>query len=111
MDRKVPDNFHALYDHGFRAARGALPTPSAQAETVGHKRLAADVPDLEVDYDEATQLPNRVVSRQPTARLSSDRSRFSRAGGTQFIQHRGDLWNLTPEDVATVEVVSVSRRA
>jgi hypothetical protein len=23
MDRKVPDNFHALYDRGFRAARGA----------------------------------------------------------------------------------------
>jgi extracellular elastinolytic metalloproteinase len=33
MDSKVPGNFHALYDRGFRAARGALPTPSAQMET------------------------------------------------------------------------------
>lgn len=63
MDRKVPGNFHALYDRGFRAARGALPTPSAQMETAGHERLAAEVPDLVVDYDEATRLPNRVVSR------------------------------------------------
>ena len=28
----------------------------------------------------------------------------------QFIQDRGDLWNLTPEDAATVEVVSVSQK-
>jgi len=44
MDRKVPDSFHALYDRGFRAARGALPTPSAQAETVGHER--EDLPEV-----------------------------------------------------------------
>ena len=29
---------------------------------------------------------------------------------TQFIQDRGDLWHLTPEDIATVKVVSTSPR-
>jgi hypothetical protein len=62
MDRKVPDNFRALYDRGFRAARGTLPTPSAQPKTAGHERLAADVPDLVVEYDEAT-----FDVREPTA--------------------------------------------
>jgi extracellular elastinolytic metalloproteinase len=110
MDRKVPGNFHALYDRGFRAARGALPTPSAQAETVGHERLAADVPDLVVNYDEATQLPNLVVSRRPAARLTAPSADSPEDAVVQFIQDRGDLWNLTSEDAGTVEVVSVSQK-
>jgi extracellular elastinolytic metalloproteinase len=110
MDRKVPDNFHALYDRGFRAARGTLPTGSAQAETAGHERLAADVPDLVVDYDEATQLPNLVVSRLPAARLTAPSADSPEDAVVQFIQDRGDLWNLTPEDAGAVEVVSVSQK-
>jgi extracellular elastinolytic metalloproteinase len=110
MDRKVPDNFHALYDRGFRAARGTLPTGSAQAETAGHERLAADVPDLVVDYDEATQLPNLVVSRLPAARLTAPSADSPEDAVVQFIQDRGDLWNLTPEDARAVEVVSVSQK-
>src|ERR671912_501155 len=86
MDRKVPDDFHALYDRGFRAARGALPAPSAQAETVGHERLAADVLDLAVDYDEATQLPNLVVSRRPAARLTAPSADSAEDAAVQFIQ-------------------------
>jgi extracellular elastinolytic metalloproteinase len=110
MAQEVPANFHALYDRGFRAARGIQPKAPPQAGTAGHTRLAADVPDLEVEYDEATQLPNRVVSRQPAARLSRSRGGSPEDAVTQFIQDRGDLWDLTPQDTATVEVVSVSRK-
>jgi extracellular elastinolytic metalloproteinase len=110
MAREVPENFHALYDRGFRAARGLQPRAPLQAETAGHMRLRADVPDLMVEYDEATQLPNRIVSRQPAARLSRSRGGSPQDAVTQFVQDRGDLWNLTPQDAATVEVVSVSRK-
>src|SRR5829696_8908916 len=101
MDRKIPDNFHALYDRGFRAARGTPPQPAPQLETAGHERLAADVPDLVVDYNEATQLPNLVVSRRPAARLSAPSTDSPEDAVVQFVQEKGDLWNLTPEDAAT----------
>jgi extracellular elastinolytic metalloproteinase len=107
-DQGLP-NFHALYDQGVRAARGTLPEAPARMETAGHDRLSADVSDLVVNYDEATRLPNFVASREPTARLSSPADSPEDAT-VQFIRDQGDLWNLTPEDAATVEVVSVSRR-
>jgi extracellular elastinolytic metalloproteinase len=110
MAKEVPADFHALYDQGFRAARGLQPKAPPQAGTPGHSRLSADVPGLMVEYDEATQLPNRVVSRQPAARLSRSRGGSPEDAVTQFVQDRGDLWNLTPQDAATVEVVSVSRK-
>ena len=110
MAKEVPEDFHALYDQGFRAARGIQPKATPQAETAGHTRLSADVPDLVVEYDEATQLPNRVISRQPAARLSRSRGGSPEDAVTQFVQDRADLWDLTPQDAATVEVVSVSRK-
>src|SRR5262245_6989392 len=61
----LPEDFHALYDRGFRAARGIAVPAAPQPRSAGHTRLAAEVPDLEVDYDQATQLPNRIVSRHP----------------------------------------------
>lgn len=57
MQRQIPEDFHALYDMGARAQRGTLPRTVLPTETEGHSRLARDVPDLTVDYDEATQLP------------------------------------------------------
>jgi extracellular elastinolytic metalloproteinase len=110
MAKEVPANFHALYDRGFRVARGIQPKAHPQAGTAGHTRLSADVPDLMVEYDEATQLPTRVVSRQPAARLSRSRGGSPEDAVTQFVQDRGDLWDLSAQDVATVEVVSVSRK-
>src|SRR5918998_2992324 len=109
-DRKIPEDFHALYDQGFRAARGTLPEAPARLETAGRDRLSEDVPDLVVDYDEATQLPNFVASREPAARLSTSPADSPENAVAQFIQDQGDLWNLAPEDAATVEVVSVSRK-
>ncbi|MDQ3862672.1 MAG: M36 family metallopeptidase [Actinomycetota bacterium] len=63
-----------------------------------------------VDYDEATRLPNFVASREPAARLSTAPADSPEDAVTQFIQDRGDLWNLTPEDGSTVDVISVSRK-
>jgi extracellular elastinolytic metalloproteinase len=108
MNNKIPENFHAMYDTGFRAAHGIPMRTSPQA--TGINRLSAVVPDIVVSYDEATQLPNSVVIHQPTARLSTLSAPSPEAAVTQFIQDRGDLWNLTSADIATVEVVSVSRK-
>jgi extracellular elastinolytic metalloproteinase len=110
MAKEVPEDFHALYDQGFRAARGMQPKAALPPESAGHTRLSADVPDLVVEYDEATQLPNRIISRQPAARLSRSRGGAPEDAVTQFVQDRSDLWDLTPQDAATVEVVSVSRK-
>lgn len=108
MDKKVPENFHALYDVGFKSSRGISSTRTPRS--TGISRLSTEVPDLVVNYDEATQLPNSVVSRQPAARLSTLPATSPEEAVTQFVQNRGDLWNLAPEDTATVEVVSVSRK-
>lgn len=106
--KQIPEDFHALYDLGARAKRGTLPRTVQPRETRGHARLAEDVPDLTVDYDEATQLPNRVVSAQPSARLSERTARSPEEAVSGFVEERGDLWQLTAEDVSSVEVVSVS---
>ena len=108
--RHVPENFHALYDRPSRAVRGIPGTPPAQPHSAGYRRLAAEMPDLIISYDEATQLPNRVARQRPTARLSAPIPGSPAQAVTQFIRARGDLWNLTPEDVATVDVLSVSQR-
>jgi len=107
--RQLPEDFHALYDRGFRAARGT-PIETGQAfETRGHGMLREDVPDVEVVYDEATQLPKRVAVPESAASLSLAAADSPESAVREFIQKRGDLWNLSPEDAATVEVVSVSR--
>src|SRR5918995_6437240 len=59
-----PENFHALYDRGFRAARGIAPV-TARAAKAGSRRLAKDVQGVDVQYDDATQLPNLVLTKQP----------------------------------------------
>lgn len=104
----IPDDYHALYDQGIQAARSAE-VPAAGLTTAGRDRLAADVPDLIIEEDETTGLPNRVTSRQPSARLSAPALEDPGDAVRQFIQDRRDVWNLTPEDAAAVEVQSVSR--
>src|SRR5690349_10451625 len=103
-----PKNFHALYDRGFRVSRGITPL-TARAAQAGSRRLAKAVQGVEVQYDDATQLPNLVLSRQPTTQLSS-RSVASPEGAVMdFIKERSDLWNLTPADTETIETLSLSR--
>lgn len=105
----LPENFHALYDRGFRASRGIAPTAIAARETSGHRKLARNVAGLDVQYDPATQMPNLVVTEQPATRLSRRAAGTPESAVVQFLQQRGDLWNLSTDDAATIEVVSVSQ--
>ena len=109
-ERQVPENFHALYDRGTRAARG-VPPAAVPAETAGHRHLAADVEDLDVQYDAFTGQPNFVASRQPAGRLSRAAAPTPEAAVSAFLNSRGDMWGLTPEDAASIAVVSVSQPA
>ena len=108
----LPEDFHALYDRGARASRGVAPVITPDPRSKGHTRLAAEVPDVEVDYDQATQLPNRIVTRHPTAPLARAAAPATSAAQavTEFVQSRADLWQLSPDDAATVEVVSTSTK-
>ncbi|HEU0079895.1 MAG TPA: hypothetical protein VFQ76_19770, partial [Longimicrobiaceae bacterium] len=104
-----PEDFHALYDPGFRAAHRLPPEEAAPAVTEGHRKMERDVGNLDVQYDATTRLPNLVVSRSPTARLSTRGAGSPQSAVEEFIQSRGDLWNLSTEDRSTVQVVSVSQ--
>src|SRR5829696_4117507 len=88
-----PENFHALYDRGFRASRG-LDIPSEPTVTPELRQLTEAVQDLDVHYDQATQLPNLVVTKRPSARLSSRAAGTPEGVVTEFIRNRGDLWRL-----------------
>jgi len=103
-----PEDFHALYDRGFRAARG-IAAAATSGETAGHRRLADEVKDVDVHYDSATQLPNLVVTKRATSRLSRRAPGTAEGAVTEFIRSRGDLWNLSDDDVTTIEVASVSK--
>lgn len=103
-----PENFHALYDRGFRAARG-IALAAEPGATAGLRRLTDEVKDVDVHYDQATQLPNLVVAKRPSARLSRGAPGTPEGAVTEFIRGRSDLWSLSPEDAETIEVVSVSQ--
>ena len=105
----LPENFHALYDRGFRAARGVTPAAVTPQETAGHQRLAHHVRGLLVHYDPATQLPNLVTTEQPQTPLSRAAPGTPERAAMEFIQDQSDLWNLSSDDTGTVEVVSVSQ--
>jgi Fungalysin/Thermolysin Propeptide Motif./Fungalysin metallopeptidase (M36). len=104
-----PEDFHALYDRGFREARGIAP-PTVRAARASSRQLAADVgSDVDVQYDQVTQLPNLIMTRRPDIRLSRRTQGTPEGAVTEFIRSRGTLWNLSAEDVETIEVVSVSQ--
>lgn len=105
-ETQIPANFHALYDRGVRRARGIAPE-SARSEA-GHRRLAGEVEDVDVQYDEFTGLPNLVISRKPATRLTRRVPGTPAEAATEFIRSRSDLWGLTAEDAGTIDVVSVS---
>ena len=104
---KVPSDFSALYDFGLRTRRGLAPA----RRTDGDVRLSGAVDDLQVDYDEATRLPVRVTSRSSARRLApNDAAVAPEDAARQFLEARGDLWNLSEPDLGTVQVRSVSTR-
>ena len=106
----VPDDFHALYDSGFRASRGvtAAAAIAPPRETRGHRRLATSVRGLHVHYDDTTRVPNLVVSREPSARLSRRAAKTPEAAVMDFMKRQSGIWNLTAEDTGTIQVVSSS---
>ncbi len=103
-----PDDFHALYDRGFRASRGITALTESHARA-GSRRLTDEIKGIDVQYDEATQMPNLVLTKEPAARLSTRSVESPESAVTQFIKDRSDLWNLSPEDAETIEVVSLSQ--
>ncbi|CCE98514.1 hypothetical protein SFHH103_04023 (plasmid) [Sinorhizobium fredii HH103] len=104
---KVPENFNALYSRAARTARGVV-VAAAPTDRPAVSRMAGDVPDLTIDYDEATQNPVRMSSLEPAGRLSAQPMATPEEAARQFVKDRADLWQLNDQDVATVEVVSVS---
>ena len=104
----IPDDYHALYDRGVQVARSAE-RPSAETSTTGRDLFSADVPDLVIEEDETTGLPNRILSRQPKGRLSASGLADPGDAVRQFIQDRRAVWNLAEEDATAVQVRSVSR--
>ncbi|HKO42533.1 MAG TPA: M36 family metallopeptidase [Pyrinomonadaceae bacterium] len=103
-----PENFHALYDRGFRASRGIAPV-TRRAAPAGPRRLAREVRGVDIQYDDATQLPNLVITTQPAQRLSRRSVGSPEGAVTEFIRNRSDLWNLSSADAETIEVVSLSQ--
>ncbi|GAA1746333.1 M36 family metallopeptidase [Kocuria aegyptia] len=109
-DRALPEDFHALYDAGSRSARGTARTAAPTAASPGHRRLDEQLGDLEVDYDQATALPNRIARRAPAAGLSGEPGTSPEQTVQRFVAEHGDLWQLSAADAQGVEIVSVSGR-
>ena len=111
-DKKVPENFHALYDPSARAARGLVATRAAGVPHLGVERLAADVSGLTINLDEATQMPVSIqvktAPKKTAARRMSASADSPEAAAHQFVRSRADLWNLSDADTNTLETHSVS---
>jgi hypothetical protein len=103
---KVPGDFNALHDLGLRMRRGLVPP----RRTSGDVRLSAAVDDLQIEYEEATQLPVRVTVRTSARRLAAINATTPEDGAKRFIDEHRDLWNLSQPDVETVQVRAVSTK-
>ncbi|WP_247828942.1 M36 family metallopeptidase [Arthrobacter antioxidans] len=103
----IPNDYHALYDRGVQVARSAARL-SPETTTAGRDLLSADVPDLVIEEDETTGLPNRIFSRQPSSRLSAPGPSDPAEAVRQFIHERRAVWNLEEEDATSVQVRAVS---
>jgi extracellular elastinolytic metalloproteinase len=106
---KVPGNFHALYDQGTRAARG-VSVASGRAERPEIARMVAEMPDAAVYLDEATQNPVQITAGRRPGRLSMRAASSPESAAREFVRDRADLWQLSDQDLGTVDVVSVSTR-
>ncbi|MCA1675341.1 MAG: peptidase, partial [Actinobacteria bacterium] len=98
---QVPPDFHARYDR-------ELP-PAAAVEATGLRRLESDFPAAIVHVDETTGAPKQVTVPAPSARLTPAAT-DAEAAVRALVDDRADLWGLGPDDVATVEIRSVSER-
>ena len=71
--RSVPRELSRAHDRGFRSSRGLAAPPTARALTPSARRLARQVKDLEVHYDQTTQVPNMIIARAARAMRRSVR--------------------------------------
>jgi hypothetical protein len=110
-DRSPPKNYHALYDVGARAARGAVAPGGPPDQTPGHQRMAAAVPAAVVNYDTVTLVPVQVMTRAPAAPPGAAPARATgpEQAALAWVKQWGDLWRLSDDDADTIEVVAVSR--
>ncbi|MET0863473.1 MAG: peptidase, partial [Nakamurella sp.] len=110
-ERTLPNDFHALYDSGVRAQRGA-----AQADLLAvndNQAFPQQSDDLTLSYDDATGLPNRVVIAAAVgsttgAAAETPAAETPEQAVQQFVAERGELWRLSPADAAGIEVTGVS---
>jgi hypothetical protein len=84
-----------------------MAAPGAESQRAA--RPADTVPDVMIDYDEATQNPVRISPRQSAGRLSTAPADSPETTARQFVRDKRDLWQLNEDDVESVAVVSVSR--
>ena len=96
-----------MYSRGARAARG-IAVEAAPAGRAAVERLTGAVPEVDIDYDEATQNPVRIGVQEPARRLSAESRSSPEVAAREFVRERADLWQLSDPDVDTVEVVSMS---
>ncbi|MET0966098.1 MAG: M36 family metallopeptidase [Nakamurella sp.] len=107
-ERTLPADFHALYDSGVRAQRGATEPGLLAVNDAGS--FPEQAGDLTLSYDDATGLPNRVVVAAPAGRRAENaaQSASPEEAARQFLAERGDLWRLSEADAAGIEVTGVS---
>ena len=107
-ERTLPADFHALYDSGVRAQRGAGPPGLLAVNDAGS--FPEQAGDLTLSYDDATGLPNRVVVAAPAGRTrrGCGAAASPEEAARQFLAERGDLWRLSAADAAGIEVTGVS---
>src|SRR5438477_6981296 len=60
--------------------------------------------------DEATHNPVQLTAAPTAARVSTRAADTPEAAARQFVRDRADLWQLNDQDLATVDVVSVTTR-
>ncbi len=104
------ENYHAIYDPVFREARGVQ--QRAGEETEGHQRMRAKTPGIDVSYDEVMGLPNRISRSLTTganARMAAGADSAEDAASA-FVREHADLWQLSPADASTVDIMGVSER-
>jgi extracellular elastinolytic metalloproteinase len=109
-EKNIPEDYHAMYDAGARRLRRTLAAAAPVEAEAAQRRLAQSIQSLAVEHDQATQLPNLIASRTPGVALNQPSAVEPDVAVTRFIKDQRELWGLSEEDAAAVEVVAVSRK-
>lgn len=107
-DRRLPADFHALYDVGARLARGSGADDWVDVRGVEFAAPAPG-PDLVIDYDDVTRQPKQ-LARRSGVQLSSRSAASPAEAVDTFLREHADLWRMTEEEAANVAVLPVSTK-